>query len=242
MICGYHGWHDWYIGTTKRIRRAGGVQEADRTFPYNDADALERLLKEEPERNCRDHSGAEGRPSPLPGFLERVRELATRYGARADLRRDHHRLPAAYRRRAGALRRDAGSGVLRQGHGQRHADLRGRRPRRHHGKMEEIFFSTTFGGEALSLAASLATIDKLERDDVVTRLWRRGEATSRCRQCHARATRPRRIRFVRRRGLVASYQDRKGAGRFQFADQPAEAGIQCEWASAGGKLQPVACP
>ncbi|MBP0533153.1 aminotransferase class III-fold pyridoxal phosphate-dependent enzyme, partial [Mycobacterium tuberculosis] len=32
--------------------------------------------------------------------------------------------------------------------------------------MEEIFFSFTFGGETLSLAAALATMRKLERDPV----------------------------------------------------------------------------
>jgi glutamate-1-semialdehyde aminotransferase len=42
-------------------------------------------------------------------------------------------------------------------------------------KMEDIFFSMTFGGEVLSIAATLATIDKLRRQNVVTRLWRRGE-------------------------------------------------------------------
>lgn len=36
--------------------------------------------------------------------------------------------------------------------------------------MEEIFFSFTFGGEALSLAASLATLEKLQREPVVENL------------------------------------------------------------------------
>jgi glutamate-1-semialdehyde 2,1-aminomutase/spore coat polysaccharide biosynthesis protein SpsF len=36
---------------------------------------------------------------------------------------------------------------------------------------ENIFYSGTFFGETLSLAASIATIKVLERDDVITRLW-----------------------------------------------------------------------
>ena len=40
--------------------------------------------------------------------------------------------------------------------------------------MEEIFFSATFGGEALSIAAAIATIDKLERTDAPARLSARG--------------------------------------------------------------------
>ena len=38
----------------------------------------------------------------------------------------------------------------------------------------EVFFSTTFGGEALSLAASLATLRYMEREQVVETLWQRG--------------------------------------------------------------------
>jgi glutamate-1-semialdehyde 2,1-aminomutase len=41
--------------------------------------------------------------------------------------------------------------------------------------MEEIFFSFTFGGETLSLAASLATLKKVEREPVVETMTRRGE-------------------------------------------------------------------
>ncbi len=40
--------------------------------------------------------------------------------------------------------------------------------------MEEIFFSFTFGGETLSLAAALATMDKLRREPVVDTVARRG--------------------------------------------------------------------
>ncbi len=46
-VCGYHGWQDWYIGTTARHL---GVPEAVRslsaTFRYNDADSLLREMAE----------------------------------------------------------------------------------------------------------------------------------------------------------------------------------------------------
>jgi glutamate-1-semialdehyde 2,1-aminomutase len=41
--------------------------------------------------------------------------------------------------------------------------------------MEEIFFSFTFGGETLSLAAALATMQKLKRAPVVSHLRTQGE-------------------------------------------------------------------
>jgi glutamate-1-semialdehyde 2,1-aminomutase len=41
--------------------------------------------------------------------------------------------------------------------------------------MEEVFFSFTFGGETLSLAAAKATLEKLQREPVIETLWKRGK-------------------------------------------------------------------
>jgi glutamate-1-semialdehyde 2,1-aminomutase len=41
--------------------------------------------------------------------------------------------------------------------------------------MEEVFFSFTFGGETLSLAAALATLQKLQREPVIPTMKARGE-------------------------------------------------------------------
>ncbi|HEY9347381.1 MAG TPA: aminotransferase class III-fold pyridoxal phosphate-dependent enzyme, partial [Inquilinus sp.] len=80
LVCGYHGWQDWYIGATARNR---GVPESTRalthTFPYNDLAALDRLLDE--------HAVAAIVMEPMnvafpaEGYLQGVRERATRYGA-----------------------------------------------------------------------------------------------------------------------------------------------------------------
>ena len=43
-------------------------------------------------------------------------------------------------------------------------------------EMDHIFFSGTFGGEALSLAASIAVMDKIERLPVIETLWSNGAA------------------------------------------------------------------
>jgi glutamate-1-semialdehyde aminotransferase len=41
-------------------------------------------------------------------------------------------------------------------------------------ELEEVFFSFTFGGEALSLAAALATIKEMRQKDVIQHLWKQG--------------------------------------------------------------------
>ena len=42
------------------------------------------------------------------------------------------------------------------------------------GPEPNCFFSTTYGGEALSLAAAIAVIDKIEREGVIEKLWNTG--------------------------------------------------------------------
>jgi glutamate-1-semialdehyde 2,1-aminomutase len=41
-------------------------------------------------------------------------------------------------------------------------------------EMEDIFFSFTAGGEAVSLAAAKATLEKIRREPVIETLWRQG--------------------------------------------------------------------
>ena len=89
-ICGYHGWHDWYLAAN--LTDGGGLDGHllpglptsgvpgnlhSTTFPfsYNDIDQLERLVKTENIGTIKmEVSRSEG---PENGFLEKVRSLAT---------------------------------------------------------------------------------------------------------------------------------------------------------------------
>jgi len=42
-------------------------------------------------------------------------------------------------------------------------------------KINDIFYSFTFGGEALSLAAAIATIKEIERRNVIKNIWQKGK-------------------------------------------------------------------
>jgi glutamate-1-semialdehyde 2,1-aminomutase len=176
-ICGYHGWHDWYIGTTtRRLGVPGPVSELSVTFPYNDAHALETLLRGDPDSYAAIILEAGGVQIPDPGFLERLRELATHYGVVLifDEIITGFRLHLAGAQAHYGVTPDLACFGKAMGNGMPIAALVGRTDIMR--KMDDIFFSTTFGGEVLSIAASLATIDKLQREDVVAKLWRRGEA------------------------------------------------------------------
>ena len=176
-LSGYHGWHDWYIGTTSRhLGVPAAVRGLSTSFPFNDADALAALLEREPDAYAAAILEPAGVEAPAPGFLERVRALTERHGVLLI----YDEIVTGFRIHAGGAQ--AHYGVVpdlaafgkAMANGMPISAVVGRRDIM--AKMEDIFFSGTFGGEALSIAAAIATVDKLKRENAVERLWRRGEA------------------------------------------------------------------
>ena len=85
MRCGYHGWHDWCV------EMKGGIPEKFyedvHEFRYNNLDQLEELMAKYGDQTAAiimtpfGHPNHQKMEEPQPGFLEGVREIATRYGA-----------------------------------------------------------------------------------------------------------------------------------------------------------------
>lgn len=177
LSCGYHGMQDWYIGTSENnLGVPKAVQDLIKTFPYNDAQALEDLLQ----RHKGEVAAVVMEPvrtqEPAPGYLQRVRELATHYGVLLVF----DEVVTGFRMALGGAQSYYGvtpdltalgkgiangmplSAVVGRADVMQLAD-------------EGAFISLTFGGEALSLAAALATIEELERRDVFRHTWALGE-------------------------------------------------------------------
>jgi len=94
-FCGYHGWHDWYLaanltqddsldGHLLPGLEPNGVPRAlagtSIPFHYNDLEGLRTLLEQNPDIGVIYLEPQRSTP-PAPGFLEGVRELATKHGA-----------------------------------------------------------------------------------------------------------------------------------------------------------------
>lgn len=174
-VCGYHGWQDWYIGSTTRNK---GVPKATRAmthpFPFNDLDALHALFRE--------HDGGIAAvimepmnvAEPDDGYFEDVRKLAHDKGALFIF----DEIITGFRYALGGAQElfgvtpDLATFGKAMGNGMPVSAVVGRADLM--AEMEEIFFSSTFGGEALSLAAAIATIDKMRREPVIETLWRSG--------------------------------------------------------------------
>lgn len=166
LVCGYHGWQDWYIGSTTRHL---GVPEVVRNltiaFPYNDIGALERVLDENRGQVAAIILEPMTLTPPETGYLSAVRELASRCGALLifDEIITGFRIDLGGAQRTFGVVPDLASFGKSMGNGLPISAVVGRREYMRY--MDDIFFSGTFGGETLSLAASLATIAKLERLD-----------------------------------------------------------------------------
>lgn len=174
-VCGYHGWQDWYIGSTARNRGVPkATQELTHTWVYNNIDSLDKLFQTYPGQIAAVILEPMNVVEPLPGFLESVKELAHKHGAILIF----DETVTGFRYAIGGAQAHFGVtpdlATFGKGlaNGYPVSAVAGRADIMR--LMEEVFFSFTFGGEALSLAAALATMKKLEREPVTETLYRQG--------------------------------------------------------------------
>jgi glutamate-1-semialdehyde-2,1-aminomutase len=172
---GYHGWQDWYIGSTSRNL---GVPQAVRnltlTFPYNDLEALHRLFKENPGEIACVVVEPVTFDDPSPGFLTGVQELCRREGALLVF----DEIVTGFRLHLGGAQAHYGITPDLACFGKAMANglpLSAIVGKAEYMRLfEEVFFSFTFGGETASIAASLATIRTMQSNNVIAALWRHG--------------------------------------------------------------------
>jgi glutamate-1-semialdehyde 2,1-aminomutase/spore coat polysaccharide biosynthesis protein SpsF len=173
--CGYHGWQDWSIDASYGIRARGVPEEVmalTKVFAYNDLQALESLLKSLP---C---AAIIMEPvsitPPLRGYLEGVRRLATEYETVLIF----DEVITGFRYARGGAQEHFGvvPDLAAMGKGVANglplSVVVGRSE--FMAPFEEVFFSFTFGGEATGLAAAMATLDVMERNNYWQHAWRQG--------------------------------------------------------------------
>lgn len=165
LACGYHGWHDWYIGSTSRN---AGVPEAVRaligTFAFNDLDSLDAALAERRETVAAVILEPCAAEEPAPGFLEGVVQRAHEAGAVVvfDEIITGFRLALGGAQEHYGVEADLVAFGKALGNGMPISALAG--PAALMDRLEDVFFSGTHGGETLSLAAAGAVLDRLDTD------------------------------------------------------------------------------
>lgn len=173
--CGYHGWHDWYIGTTPRdIGIPKVVSELTATFTYNDIESLEKVFKQHPGEIACVIMEPTHLDAPVDGFLHKVKDLCETEGAVLVF----DEIVTGFRWALGGAQEYLGVTPHLATFGKAMANgmplsvLTGKAEIME--LMDKVFYSFTFAGEALSLAAALATIDYMQEHDTIGTLWERG--------------------------------------------------------------------
>lgn len=172
---GYHGWQDWYIGSTNRhLGVPQAVRDLTLVFPYNGLAALQALFRQHPEQIACVMLEPVTFDPPEPGFLEGVQEMCRRHGALLVF----DEIVTGFRLHLGGAQAQFGVTPDLACFGKAMANgfplsaIVGRAEVMR--IFEQVFFSFTFGGEAVSLAACQATIRALQRRDGIASIWRNG--------------------------------------------------------------------
>ena len=188
-FCGYHGWHDWYLAANLSDDSLDGhllpgleptgvpraLAGTSHTFPYNDLPKLEALLQQNPDIGVIFMEPQRSAP-PLAGFLEGVRELATRHNAVLIF----DECTSGFRRPLGGLHLDLGvepdiaTFGKTLGNGYAITAVIGRGDVMQ--AAQQTFISSTFWTERIGPTAALAAIAEMETSGAPDHIHRIGES------------------------------------------------------------------
>ncbi len=173
LCCGYHGWHDWYIGVTSRNK---GIPEETSnlsyTFNYNDIDSIKEALDEDVACVILEPFVFE---EPKNNFLYELQKVCRANGTLLifDEMWTGFRVALGGAQEYFDVKPDLAVYSKAFANGMPISLLTGRKDVMELFN-EQFFFFTTFGGEALSIAAAMATINEMKEKNVQAQLAKQG--------------------------------------------------------------------
>lgn len=173
LCCGYHGWHDWYIGTTDRsLGIPQAVKDLTYTFTFNDIESVRQSIDGDTAAIILEPMVVD---EPNETFLHELRELCTQHGIVLifDEMWTGFRIARGGAQERFGVQADLVCYSKAIANGMPLSVLAGRADIMRL-LDKEVFFFTTFGGEALSLAAAKATMTVLRDQPVLATIEERG--------------------------------------------------------------------
>ena len=174
---GYHGWHDWYIGsTTRSMGVPSAVQALTLSARYNDLSHVENLFKEVKGDVAAVILEPMNSVDPAPGYLESLRSFCSSN----NILLIFDEVITGFRFANGGAQELFGVTPDLSCFGKGIANgfpisvIAGKREIME--GFKEVFFSGTFGGELLSLTAANVVLDKVKDGRVIPELYRVGQA------------------------------------------------------------------
>lgn len=177
LCCGYHGWQDWFIGTTTRNKGVPNcIKKLTHSFKYNDIESFNLLLKKYSGRIAGIIIEPIGLEKPTNNFLIEIRNQATKNdivlifdecwtGFRIHEKGSYGKF---------GVSPDLACFGKALGNGVPISVILG-----HKSIMkvfEDIFFSFTFGGDALGMTAAITVLDIIKKKPVIKHIEKIGNA------------------------------------------------------------------
>lgn len=175
-VCGYHGWQDWYIGSTARdLGVPTSTKEMTKKFVYNDIESLLSLFKAHPGEFAAVILEPMSFELPRDDFLHKVQEETRKVGAILifDEVVTGFRYPGGSAQAFTGVTPDLASIGKGMGNGYPISAVVGRAELMK--LMNDVFFSFTMGGELVSIAAARAVIEKAKSEGVYESIARVGQ-------------------------------------------------------------------
>ncbi len=174
LCCGYHGWHDWYIATTSRNSGVPNeVCNLTATFEYNNIESVKKLLNSDTACVILEPFIFD---APADNFLQELKSICEANGTLLifDEMWTGFRIAIGGAQEYFSVTPDLACYSKAFANGMPISLLTGRKDIMSLFN-EEVFFFTTFGGEALSLAAAVATIKEMIYKNVPAYLSQKGK-------------------------------------------------------------------
>jgi glutamate-1-semialdehyde 2,1-aminomutase len=170
---GYNGWHDWCCTRDAGIPRY--VRDDVLTFRYNDLNSLEDVLKQQRDQVACVIMMPLEIELPEPGFLAGVKDLAHQYGALfiLDEMRSGFHLALGGAQEYYGVTPDLATFSKALSNGYAISALAGKRELMQ--LLSQTYVSSTFFTNSIEMAAAVATINKLQRQQVIPHLWQIGK-------------------------------------------------------------------
>jgi glutamate-1-semialdehyde aminotransferase len=178
LVCGYHGWQDWYIGSTTRDKGVPiTVSQLTHKFEYNNIESLRNLLSSLNNKVAAVIMEPMNAVYPKQGFLEEVLKSTHEAGALLvfDETITGFRFARGGAQEFFGVTPDLSTFGKGMANGFPLSAVVGRREIMM--EMEEIFFSGTFG-ELLSLAAAKVVLQRHLTEDICGELSSAGQNLS----------------------------------------------------------------
>lgn len=176
VYSGYAGWHEWYAISTPRSK--GIPKDFARLiapFDYNDLGSLESALDAHHGRVAAVIMEPVLLDAPAPGFLAGVKAAAHRHGALLIF----DEIVSGFRWAVGGAQEyfgvvpDLATFGKGMANGLPLAAVVGRSELMR--EFDDVFVSSTFGGDTLALAAGRTTLEEYGKMPVIQHLWRMGQ-------------------------------------------------------------------